>query len=224
VDVQINVVVGPEAIAGSTRLKAATAQKMILNMISTASMVKTGKVYQNLMVDLKPASEKLVERAKGIIVMLAGLVRRSGGYLRAVRTKRQGKRRDGKLRVGRDEAEAILKRRAGFSPRAGREVASWAFSCGCSGSPRRRFFRGMRRERRRKERADPLLAFLDAASVDPLLREFEAENPGSAWRRSSSPGRASRKDPGGDRVRNPARSLRARLGVGLAVCLRGRSR
>ncbi len=71
VDVQINVIVGPEAITGSTRLKAATAQKMILNMITTASMVKLGSVYENLMVDLKPTSEKLVERAKGIIMMLS---------------------------------------------------------------------------------------------------------------------------------------------------------
>lgn len=73
VDVQINIVVGPEAIAGSTRLKAATAQKMTLNMITTASMIRIGKVYENLMVDLKPASEKLVERAKGIITMLTGV-------------------------------------------------------------------------------------------------------------------------------------------------------
>jgi N-acetylmuramic acid 6-phosphate etherase len=72
-DVQICIVVGPEAIAGSTRLKAATAQKMVLNMVTTASMVKLGKVYENLMVDLKPASEKLVERAKGIIMMLTGV-------------------------------------------------------------------------------------------------------------------------------------------------------
>ena len=119
VDVQINVVVGPEAIAGSTRLKAATAQKMILNMISTASMVKTGKVYQNLMVDLKPASEKLVERAKGIIVMLAGV-----GYDEATDIfERSGRNVKvsvvmAKLRVGRDEAEAFLEKAGGFLARA----------------------------------------------------------------------------------------------------------
>jgi len=72
-DVQICIVVGPEAIAGSTRLKAATAQKMVLNMVTTAGMIKLGKVYGNLMVDLKPTSEKLVERAKGIIMMLTGV-------------------------------------------------------------------------------------------------------------------------------------------------------
>ncbi len=72
-DVNICIVTGPEAIAGSTRLKAATAQKMVLNMITTAGMVRLGKVYQNLMVDLKPASQKLIERAKNIIMLLTGL-------------------------------------------------------------------------------------------------------------------------------------------------------
>jgi len=73
VDVEINVVVGPEAVSGSTRLKSGSAQKMVLNMITTASMIKLGKVYENLMVDLKPTSEKLQERAKGIISLLTGL-------------------------------------------------------------------------------------------------------------------------------------------------------
>jgi N-acetylmuramic acid 6-phosphate etherase len=80
VDVVITVVVGPEAITGSTRLKAGTAQKMVLNMITTASMVKLGKVYENLMVDVRPNSEKLIERAKGIVMMLTGL-----GYDEATR-------------------------------------------------------------------------------------------------------------------------------------------
>ncbi len=119
VDVQINVVVGPEAIAGSTRLKSATAQKMILNMLSTASMVKIGKVYENLMVDLKPASEKLHERAKGIIMMLtgldydgaAGVFERSGRNVKVsvVMVKKQ---------VGREEATEILERADGFLARA----------------------------------------------------------------------------------------------------------
>jgi len=81
VDVVITVVVGPEALTGSTRLKAGTAQKMVLNMITTASMVKLGKVYENLMVDVRPNSEKLIERAKGIVMMLTGL-----GYEDAART------------------------------------------------------------------------------------------------------------------------------------------
>jgi len=68
-DININVVVGPEVIMGSTRLKAGTAQKMILNMISTATMVKLGKVYKNLMVDVRPKNKKFVERAKRIIML-----------------------------------------------------------------------------------------------------------------------------------------------------------
>ena len=66
-DHSIEVVVGPEVIAGSTRMKAATAHKMILNMISTAAMIKMGKVYENLMVDVKVSNDKLKERAIRII-------------------------------------------------------------------------------------------------------------------------------------------------------------
>lgn len=66
-DIAIEAVTGPEAITGSTRMKAGTAQKLILNMISTALMVKYGKVYHNLMVDVQPTNEKLVERAIRII-------------------------------------------------------------------------------------------------------------------------------------------------------------
>ncbi len=59
--------VGPEVITGSTRLKAGTAQKLVLNMLSTASMIRLGKVYRNLMVDLTPVNNKLVERSKRLI-------------------------------------------------------------------------------------------------------------------------------------------------------------
>ena len=65
---KIEVDCGPEFLTGSTRLKSGTAQKMILNMISTISMVGIGKVYKNLMVDVKPTNEKLVERSKRIIM------------------------------------------------------------------------------------------------------------------------------------------------------------
>lgn len=64
----IEVEVGPEVLTGSTRLKAGTAQKLVLNMLSTSSMVGIGKVYQNLMVDVKPSNKKLVERSKRIIM------------------------------------------------------------------------------------------------------------------------------------------------------------
>lgn len=64
----IEVDCGPEFLTGSTRLKAGTAQKLILNMISTISMIGIGKVYGNLMVDVQPTNQKLVERAKRIIM------------------------------------------------------------------------------------------------------------------------------------------------------------
>lgn len=63
----VEAITGPEAITGSTRMKAGSAQKMILNMISTSVMVKMGKVYQNLMVDVQPSNEKLVSRSINII-------------------------------------------------------------------------------------------------------------------------------------------------------------
>jgi N-acetylmuramic acid 6-phosphate etherase len=73
VDVAISLILGPEVIMGSTRMKAGTAQKMILNMLSTASMIKLGKVYENMMVDLKGTSQKLVERSKRIIMLATGV-------------------------------------------------------------------------------------------------------------------------------------------------------
>lgn len=66
-DIKIEVLTGPEVLTGSTRLRAATAHKMVLNMITTASMVKTGKVYKNLMVDLNASNYKLRERAKQMV-------------------------------------------------------------------------------------------------------------------------------------------------------------
>lgn len=65
-------IVGPEVITGSTRMKAGTAQKLVLNMLSTASMIKMGKVYGNLMVDLQMTNEKLFKRAENIVKMATG--------------------------------------------------------------------------------------------------------------------------------------------------------
>jgi len=73
--VAISPLVGPEALTGSTRLKSGTAQKLILNMISTGAMVRFGKVYQNLMVDVKATNEKLVDRACRIVVEATGATR-----------------------------------------------------------------------------------------------------------------------------------------------------
>lgn len=71
-DVPISVEVGPEVIMGSTRMKAGTAQKLILNMISTCTMIKLGKVYSNLMVDVQASNEKLYARAKRIVLLATG--------------------------------------------------------------------------------------------------------------------------------------------------------
>lgn len=69
-DVSISVDVGPEVIAGSTRMKAGTAQKMILNMLSSAAMIRLGKVYDNLMVDVKVSNQKLADRACRLVMRL----------------------------------------------------------------------------------------------------------------------------------------------------------
>ena len=71
-ELAIEVFPGPECVTGSTRLKAGTCQKLILNMISTAAMVSCGKVYQNLMVDMDPCNEKLVVRARKIVMEATG--------------------------------------------------------------------------------------------------------------------------------------------------------
>src|SRR5690606_9932740 len=73
VDVRIVLGTGPELIAGSTRLKAGTATKLVLNAISTAAMVRLGKVYQGRMVELVPTNAKLRERARRIVEDLTGL-------------------------------------------------------------------------------------------------------------------------------------------------------
>lgn len=80
-DVTIAAYVGPEVISGSTRLKAGTAQKLILNMLSTGAMIKTGKVYSNLMINVKPTNEKLWERATRIIMQIADIDHDRAGEL-----------------------------------------------------------------------------------------------------------------------------------------------
>jgi N-acetylmuramic acid 6-phosphate etherase len=72
-DLTIAPIVGPEVISGSTRMKAGTATKMVLNMLSTGAMVLLGKTFGNLMVDLQTTNSKLVERSRRIVVMLTGL-------------------------------------------------------------------------------------------------------------------------------------------------------
>lgn len=72
-DNAIEVVVGSEVVTGSTRMKAGTAQKMILNMISTGVMILQGKVYENLMVGVQPTNKKLIERGKNIVIEATGV-------------------------------------------------------------------------------------------------------------------------------------------------------
>lgn len=75
-DVIINPVVGPEVVTGSTRMKAGTATKLVLNTLTTAAMIRIGKVYDNLMVDLKATNDKLKDRSTRIVMELTGLKRR----------------------------------------------------------------------------------------------------------------------------------------------------
>lgn len=118
-DVVIPVVVGPEVIAGSTRMKAGTAQKLVLNMITTAAMVRLGKTYQNWMVDLRATSAKLRERSKRIISLVAGIDYEAASELL--------KRADGSVKralvmalrdVNALEADRLLRKSGGFVYRA----------------------------------------------------------------------------------------------------------
>ena len=72
-EIDISVELGPEVIAGSTRMKAGTAQKMILNMLSTGTMIRLGKVYGNLMIDVRVTNQKLAERAVRLVRQLTGV-------------------------------------------------------------------------------------------------------------------------------------------------------
>ena len=102
VDHAIEVPVGPEVVAGSTRLKAGTAQKMVLNMISTIVMVRLGKTYGNLMVDLRATNGKLRDRAVGIVTSITGASR--------------GRSRAALERTGFNVKEAVLVVVLGVSP------------------------------------------------------------------------------------------------------------
>jgi N-acetylmuramic acid 6-phosphate etherase len=70
VDVAICPYVGPEVVMGSTRMKSGTAQKLVLNMLTTASMIRLGKVYENMMIDLQMTNLKLKERAKKVVMTI----------------------------------------------------------------------------------------------------------------------------------------------------------
>ncbi len=119
VDVAICPVVGPEVLMGSTRMKAGTAQKMVLNMITTAAFVRMGKAYENMMVDLMANSEKLVERGRRTVMMVTGCDLETAGRTieaagRSVKTAIVML----KLGCGRHEAERRLAEADGFVRRA----------------------------------------------------------------------------------------------------------
>ncbi|MBN2469264.1 MAG: N-acetylmuramic acid 6-phosphate etherase [Anaerolineae bacterium] len=86
--IAIPVLVGPEVLTGSTRLKAGTAQKMVLNMISTAAMIRLGKVYGNLMVDVQVTNNKLADRARRIVAQVAEISADEAGRLLAITANR----------------------------------------------------------------------------------------------------------------------------------------
>lgn len=84
VDVAICPYVGPEVVMGSTRMKSGTAQKLVLNMLTTTAMIRMGKVYENMMIDLQMTNKKLVERSKRIVMTITGLdYEEAGKYLDA---------------------------------------------------------------------------------------------------------------------------------------------
>lgn len=119
VDVLIDVPVGPEVIMGSTRMKSATAQKMVLNMITTGAMIRQGKIYENVMVDLMLTNEKLKERAKRIIMMFADvsynesekLLEEAGGHVKTALLMALGE-------LSKQEAKALLDQHDGFIRKA----------------------------------------------------------------------------------------------------------
>jgi N-acetylmuramic acid 6-phosphate etherase len=115
VDVAICPEVGPEVIMGSTRMKSGTAQKLVLNMITTTAMVRLGKVYENMMIDLQMTNQKLLERSKRIVMTITGVgYEEAADYLE----KAEGHVKTAlvmiRAGVDRDEAQRRLKRADGF--------------------------------------------------------------------------------------------------------------
>jgi N-acetylmuramic acid 6-phosphate etherase len=125
VDVMIDIPVGPEVIMGSTRMKSATAQKMVLNMLTTGAMIRLGKIYENVMVDLQLSNQKLEERAKRIIMMFADVdydeaeqsLKEAGGHVKTALVMVLGK-------LSREKAQQKLRENNGFIRKALQEINS----------------------------------------------------------------------------------------------------
>jgi N-acetylmuramic acid 6-phosphate etherase len=119
VDVAMCPYVGPEVVMGSTRMKSGTAQKLVLNMLTTTSMIRMGKVYENMMIDLQMTNKKLVERSKRIVMTITGIsyeeaaeyLHKAGGHVKTALVM---------IRAGVDaeEAKARLARTDGFVRKA----------------------------------------------------------------------------------------------------------
>jgi len=119
VDVAICTYVGPEIIMGSTRMKSGTAQKLVLNMLTTASMIRLGKVYENMMIDLQMTNKKLVERSKRIVMTITGVsyeeaadfLEKAGGHVKTALVMINAK-------VSEEEAKELLIKANGFVRKA----------------------------------------------------------------------------------------------------------
>jgi N-acetylmuramic acid 6-phosphate etherase len=119
----IDIPVGPEVIMGSTRMKSATAQKMVLNMLTTGAMIRLGKVYQNVMVDLQLTNKKLEERSKRIVMMLAKLdYDEASDYLDKADHHVKTALLMALTGYTKDEAAEALKRNDGFIRKAFQEI------------------------------------------------------------------------------------------------------
>ena len=119
VDVAICPYVGPEVVMGSTRMKSGTAQKLVLNMLTTAAMIRLGKVYENMMIDLQMTNKKLVERSKKIVMTITGIsydeaaiaLKKANGHVKTALVMV-------KANVDYKEAKERLKRADGFVRKA----------------------------------------------------------------------------------------------------------
>jgi N-acetylmuramic acid 6-phosphate etherase len=119
VEIPIAPLVGPEIVAGSTRMKAGTAQKLVLNMLSTETFIRLGYVYGNLMVNVQPTNHKLVERARRIIAQAAGVnTDRAAELLTSAGNRVRTAIVMGKAGVSREEAERLLTKAGGRVTRA----------------------------------------------------------------------------------------------------------
>lgn len=119
VDVSICIDVGAEVIMGSTRMKSGTAQKLVLNMLTTASMIRLGKIYENMMIDLQMTNKKLIERSKRIVMTITGIdydeaekyLNEAKGHVKTALVMIQAK-------VDYDEAKRRLEKADGFVRKA----------------------------------------------------------------------------------------------------------